>query len=124
MSRKKIKNEKQKAYSRAYYERNKETVKATTKENSKTYRDKWRSFKATLSCVKCGQNHVATLDFHHVDSSTKEAAVNELVRNRAYKKAMQEVEKCIVLCANCHRIHHHEEYLAAKKKKKKGTEAP
>ena len=122
----KTKAEKQKGYARAYYERNKEAVKATSKLNAKTYKNKWKSFKATLSCVQCGQNHVATLDFHHVDSTTKEVSVNRLIKNRAYKKAMEEVEKCIVLCANCHRIHHHDEYLAAKnkKKKKKGAEAP
>jgi hypothetical protein len=120
----KTKAERQKGYAKTYYEKNKETVKATSKKNAKTYKDKWRSFKATLSCVQCGQNHVATLDFHHVDSSTKEGSVNQLAKNRAYKRAMEEVEKCIVLCANCHRIHHYEERLAAKNKKKKGTEAP
>jgi hypothetical protein len=124
MPHKRTKAERDKEYARAYYERNKETVKATSKKNSKAYKDKWRSFKATLSCKQCGQNHVATFDFHHIDSSTKEVSVNQLIKNRAYKKAMEEVEKCIVLCANCHRIHHYEEHLAAKKKKKKGTKAP
>jgi hypothetical protein len=119
-----VKQTKQKTYASTYYQNNKAKVLATTKASVKKYKEQWRSFKATLSCVKCGQNHPATLDFHHIDSSTKEASVNKLIKYRAFKRAMEEVKKCIVLCANCHRIHHHDERIAKKAKKKKGAEAP
>jgi len=119
-----VKQTKQKTYASTYYQNNKDKVLATTKASVKKYKEQWRSFKATLSCVKCGQNHPATLDFHHIDSSTKEASVNKLIKNRAFKRAMEEVKKCVVLCANCHRIHHHNEHIAKKAKKKKGAEAP
>jgi hypothetical protein len=118
-----IKQTKQKTYANTYYQNNKAKVLATTKASVKKYKEQWRSFKATLSCVKCGQNHPATLDFHHIDSSTKEASVNKLIKYRAFKRAMEEVKKCVVLCANCHRIHHHDE-RENKKAKKKGAEAP
>jgi hypothetical protein len=120
----KVKAEKQKAYVNTYYEKNKATVIAASAASAKAYKDQWRSFKATLSCVQCGQNHPATFDFHHVDSSTKEESVNKLIKNRAFKRAMEEVKKCVVLCANCHRIHHHNERQNKKAKKKKGAEAP
>jgi len=120
----KVKQTKQKTYASTYYQNNKAKVLATTKASVKKYKEQWRSFKATLSCVKCGQNHPATLDFHHIDSSTKEASVNKLIKYRAFKRAMEEVKKCVVLCANCHRIHHHDERLVKKAKKKKGAEAP
>jgi hypothetical protein len=119
-----VKQTKQKTYASTYYQNNKAKVLATTKASVKKYKEQWRSFKATLSCVKCGQNHPATLDFHHIDSSTKEASVNKLIKYRAFKRAMEEVKKCVVLCANCHRIHHHDERLVKKAKKKKGAEAP
>ena len=119
-----VKQTKQKTYASTYYANNKATVIAASKASAKAYKDKWRSFKATLACVKCGQNHPATFDFHHIDSSTKEASVNKLLKNRAFKRAMEEVKKCVVLCANCHRIHHHDERIAKKAKKKKGAEAP
>ena len=118
-----VKQIKQKTYASTYYQNNKAKVLATTKASVKKYKEQWRSFKATLSCVKCGQNHPATLDFHHIDSSTKEASVNKLIKYRAFKRAMEEVKKCVVLCANCHRIHHHDE-RENKKAKKKGAEAP
>jgi len=120
---KSVKQTKQKTYANTYYQNNKAKVLATTKASVKKYKEEWRSFKATLSCVKCGQNHPATLDFHHIDSSTKEASVNKLIKYRAFKRAMEEVKKCVVLCANCHRIHHHDE-RENKKAKKKGAEAP
>ena len=120
----KVKQTKQKTYVNTYYEKNKATIIAASTASAKAYKDKWRSFKATLSCVQCGQNHPATFDFHHINRDTKEASVNELIKNRAFKRAMEEVKKCVVLCANCHRIHHHDERTAKKAKKKKGAEAP
>lgn len=115
----KVRSEKQKAYSKTYYETNKARIIATSKTTAKAYKDKWRSFKATLKCVQCGQNHPATFDFHHIDSTTKEASINTLLKNRAFKRAMEEVQKCVVLCANCHRIHHHDERAEKKARKRK-----
>ena len=114
----KVKKTKQKTYSSAYYENNRATVIAASRVSAKRYKDQWREFKATLSCVKCKQNHPATLDFHHVDSSKKEASVHSLIKNRAFKKAMEETKKCIVLCANCHRIHHYDEHMEKKLRQK------
>jgi hypothetical protein len=120
----KVKQTKQKTYASTYYANNKEIVIAASRASAKAYKDQWRSFKATLLCVQCGQNHPATFDFHHVDSSTKEESVNKLIKNRAFKRAMEEVKKCVVLCANCHRIHHHNERANRKAKKKKATASP
>jgi hypothetical protein len=114
-----VRKQKQKAYVNTYYEKNKATIIAASKASAKAYKEKWRRYKATLACVKCGQNHPATFDFHHVDSSTKEESVNKLLKNRAFKRAMEEIKKCVVLCANCHRIHHHDERQEKKTRKKK-----
>jgi hypothetical protein len=72
-------------------------------------RELWLEFKATLKCAKCGFSHPAAIDFHHIDSSTKDGEVNRLSGTGSYKKAYAEVEKCIPLCSNCHRIHHWDE---------------
>jgi ribosomal protein L44E len=119
-----VRKAKYKEYSAAHYKRNTEEIKATTKEKRSSMKKEWKAYKATLYCTKCGFNHTAALDFHHIDPSNKTGSVNQLVSDGRFKAAFEEMEKCIVLCANCHRIHHHEERHAAKKKKKKGTEAP
>jgi len=119
-----VRKAKQKIYSAAYYEKTKDKTKQRAKKKRLLLRKEWKAFKDTLYCAQCGFNHSAALDFHHKDPSTKTDSVNALVSNGRYTLAMKEMEKCVVLCANCHRIHHHDERHAAKKKKKKGAEAP
>ena len=98
-----------------WYLKNKESHQKNTNENKRKARAKWQEYKATLCCTKCGQNHPSTLDFHHVIKDDKRS-VNQLVGAGQYKEALKETQKCVVLCANCHRIFHHEERLAAKEK--------
>lgn len=66
-------------------------------------------YKRTLSCDHCGYNedHRA-IEFHHVDPSTKEGAISDLVAKYGFshRKVQMELDKCIPLCANCHRIVH------------------
>jgi hypothetical protein len=115
---------KAKEYSAKHYQKTKEATKKRSSERRSSMRKDWKAYKSTLYCTKCGFNHIATLDFHHIDPATKTASVNDLVSNGKYALAMEEAKKCIILCANCHRIHHHDERQAAKKAKKKGAEAP
>jgi hypothetical protein len=112
--------EKRNALNRASYARNKEERQKRNREKKVTAKAKWKAFKSTLSCVQCGQNHPATLDFHHIERHPSNRKVNKLLTNKAYLQAMEETKKCAVLCSNCHRIHHHNERL----EKKKGAEAP
>ena len=59
--------------------------------------------KATLKCARCGENHPATLQFHHCDPQKKDFNLSEAVREGySIKRIKKEVAKCTVLCANCH----------------------
>ena len=52
------------------------------------------------------------LEFHHLDPSTKKAAVAKLAtRAVSTKTMMEEMAKCEVLCANHHREKHHNEKM-------------
>lgn len=56
-------------------------------------------------CVVCGYNkYRGALEFHHLDPSQKDPAVN--VHNNGFEKALEEMKKCILVCANCHREIH------------------
>lgn len=61
-------------------------------------------------CSKCGYTHTihAPFDWHHVDSSTKEYEVSSMARH-SKENIIKELDKCILLCSNCHRILHYEE---------------
>ena len=64
--------------------------------------------KASLQCAKCGEKKSYKLDFHHSDPNIKDQNVSRLICG-TYKldRALEEIKKCTVLCANCHREFHH-----------------
>lgn len=58
-------------------------------------------------CADCGGSfHHSAMDFHHIDSSVKETNVSILIRTADMAAAVAEARKCILLCANCHRVRH------------------
>lgn len=58
-------------------------------------------------CTHCGFDlYSGALDFHHVDASTKDVAFSSW-RNWSWKRIAVELEKCILLCKNCHAMEHH-----------------
>lgn len=90
-----------------YYENNKEAVKARTKATKEANKVKWSSYKSTLSCVYCGYNeHPSALDFHHVVRGTGNEKVYKLAADNSWSRLWEEIKKCIVLCAVCHRHLH------------------
>lgn len=92
-----------------YYQKNKESFLARAAKSKAKAKERWWEFKKSLACVRCGESHPATLDFHHVIKENKKS-VRGLIVNGAYRAAMREIsEKCIVLCSNCHRREHYNE---------------
>ena len=103
---KEIRKIKNKEYGKKYYEANKTEIIKKSATRKKLLRKKWLEFKATLSCQHCGETHPATFDFHHVKKDTTNKKVHKLLQFQNYNGAREEIKKCIVLCANCHRKHH------------------
>ena len=58
-------------------------------------------------CMLCGYKRCTeSLDFHHQDPSKKDFGLSENGLTRSWDKIKQEVDKCILICANCHREIH------------------
>ena len=57
-------------------------------------------------CFRCHETfHYAVYDFHHLDPSVKEFEWTRLKR-QSWKTITSELDKCMLLCANCHRMIH------------------
>lgn len=58
-------------------------------------------------CEICGYNKcISALEFHHLDSAKKDFGIGEKGYTRSINKNKEEVDKCILVCANCHREIH------------------
>ncbi len=53
-------------------------------------------------CSICCEKEPVALDFHHLDSSTKRFGISSAVV-RSEKSILEEINKCCLLCSNCHR---------------------
>jgi predicted nucleic-acid-binding Zn-ribbon protein len=108
--------EERRIYWNNWYEQNKnrEDYKAANRETRnrirKERREWFQEIKKTLKCEQCGNSDFRVLDLHHLDPAQKDTEVSSLVQNgHSKKKILDEIAKCKVLCANCHRIEHYEE---------------
>lgn len=93
---------------RAYDKERYKTIDKDRKNaNAKKIRDRQRnllkSIKETRGCVDCGNADHRVLDFDHV-KGTKYKDLSAMVGMYTDQKLLDEVDKCEVRCANCHRI--------------------
>jgi len=58
-------------------------------------------------CSICGYDWcIEALEFHHPDSSKKDFGISSRGYTRSWEKIREELDKCVLLCANCHREIH------------------
>lgn len=68
--------------------------------------DRFREWKAKQKCACCPESDPCCLDLHHLDPAEKEAAVSDVMRFWSWERLTEEIDKCIVVCRNCHaKIH-------------------
>lgn len=54
-------------------------------------------------CLICGESDPVVLEFHHRSGADKIESISNLIFNASWKRIENEIQKCDVLCANCHR---------------------
>ena len=87
---------------RTYADRREELIRAVAKRRRKI---------KTLSilykggkCQICGYSkYQGGLDLHHMNPKEKEFAISDKGYTRSWEKVRAELDKCILVCANCHR---------------------
>jgi hypothetical protein len=93
------------AYGKRWYSKNKDVHK----ENISAQRARYRKANRILiceyledhPCVDCGEDDIVVLDFDHLRD--KKEAVTFMIHDYPPSKILEEIEKCVVRCANCHR---------------------
>ena len=96
----------QKEYHKKWYETNKEKETLRIRQRRHDIAQWFAEYKSQLKCVECGEDHVACLDFHHLHD--KEDCIYKLVVGGCSReRILKEIEKCLVLCSNCHRKLHY-----------------
>lgn len=99
----------QKEYRKEHYEQNKQKYISKARVYNKSVADWFDEYKKTLKCEKCEESRWWVLDFHHLDPNEKEHSISVLKYGGSKPKLLKEIEKCMVLCSNCHRDLHHQE---------------
>lgn len=74
----------------------------------KRHREKIRAllfkYLSDESCIDCGEQDPIVLDFDHRDPKNKFKQISRMLSGHySWKSVVQEIEKCDIRCANCHR---------------------
>ena len=94
-------------YHREWYAKNKARRVELNKKWQEGVKQWYAEYKKTLTCSRCPESDAVCLDFHHLDPTKKDYTVSQTMWSGAsIKKILTEIEKCVVLCANCHRKEH------------------
>lgn len=77
----------------------------TTHERQKKNKQKYINYMGG-KCSICSYNRcMEALEFHHLDPSTKEINLSS-GRGYSFERAKKELDKCVLICSNCHREIH------------------
>ena len=122
--------EKRNAYVREYRRKNPDKVKRWDENRSRNTPEGMRKFldwqnerrreykrkilelkKASNGCIECGwYEHPEILQYHHREKEAKSFVLSTgNLGTRAWKKILEEIEKCDLICPNCHFWKHFKE---------------
>lgn len=101
----------QRNYMKTYYRKNTskhcKTVSRSTFNKRRKHREITDQIKS-VPCKDCNQSFPPyVMDFDHINPKEKEFTICEQLGRYATKRILREIEKCEVVCANCHRIRTH-----------------
>jgi len=96
-----------KTHSKKYYSNNRETHKKEIQKRKKSYIDKCRKwiydYLNKHPCVDCGENDPVVLEFDHIKGHKVNNVSKMIQSNPTLTTIQNEIRKCAVRCANCHR---------------------
>jgi hypothetical protein len=92
---------------KASYDKNAQYYRDKSKRRRKEHSIQYEEYKKSLFCKMCGETESVCLDFHHLNSDSKQFTIGSRKYSSGnFQKTINEIKKCVVLCANCHRKVH------------------
>jgi len=92
------------AYQKEHYRKNRADYISKAASYKETIKDRIREIKSSTPCVDCGNRyHFSQMDFDHLDEDDKSFALSRSM-DHSWRAIEQEMAKCDLLCANCHRL--------------------
>jgi len=90
---------------RTYKDRREYLIKAVGARRKKV-REMAVEYKGS-KCEKCRYDRcIDALEFHHIDPNQKDFTISSKGYTRSWERVKTELDKCMILCANCHREVH------------------
>ncbi len=118
---------KRKEYRKRYEEKHPERALENNRRYREKYKDRlrkqasdWQREKGRMNklkaieylggkCADCNNVFPPYIyDFHHLDSNEKENTIARIM-GRKWENIVPELDKCVLLCSNCHRTRHHKD---------------
>lgn len=88
-----------------HYEKTQDARRLYSKERRNKMKLKCIEYLGSV-CADCGKSyHQACFDFHHLDPTKKDKEVGSLM-SASWENVKKELDKCVLLCSNCHRVRH------------------
>ena len=81
------------------------------KEYTHSTIDWLNNIKKSLKCKNCPEDRYWVLDFHHREPDKKDMEIARLIQMGSKKRILKEIEKCDIVCSNCHRDLHYQEKI-------------
>lgn len=96
----------QRQYGRDHYTKNKKYYYNRNLLRKKQRQEWLKKFLEHKNCSVCNESRIECLDFHHLDADNKVNSVSSLLLNSGLSldTVQNEIDKCVILCANCHRV--------------------
>jgi hypothetical protein len=93
---------------RDHYAKNKGKIAEQKRAYDGRLRDQHFQLKFGRNCLDCGNvYHPCQMQFDHPPGIEKKGGVADFVRDRSWRRAIEEADKCELVCANCHAMRTH-----------------
>jgi len=97
--------EMQRVYSKRCFDKNPKAHRKLVKDRKQKIKHWYFEYKKTLKCSRCPEFDFRCLDFNHLGK--KKNNISEMVnQGHSVEAILKEINKCIVMCSNCHRKFH------------------